>query len=121
GEITAEARESIMPSHATAVCSISDADDEVRVLVRGIVDAMRAGVPLEAMAVIVGNNDPYARLLHEHLELAGIAHNGVSVRTLAESVLRRSLLRMLALPDHDFRRDDVFALLAGVPLLDSHG
>ena len=61
------------------------------------------------------------RLLHDHLELAGITHNGVSVRTLADSVLGRSLLRLLALPDHDFRRDDVFALLAGAPVLDGNG
>ena len=35
---------------------------------RGIVDAMRDGVPLERMAVLVGNTEPYARLLHEHLD-----------------------------------------------------
>ena len=121
GEITIASRDAITPAHATAVCSVSDADDEVRVVVRGIVDAMREGVPLERMAVLVGNADPYARLLHEHLEPAGIAHNGVSVRTLADSVLGRTLLRMLALPDHDFRREDVFALLASVPVLDGHG
>ena len=90
-------REPIAPAHGTAVCSISDPDDEVRVVVRGIVDAMRDGVPLERMAVLLGNDEPYARLLHEHLELAGIAHNGVSVRTLADSVLGRALLRLLAL------------------------
>ena len=55
----------------------------------------------------------YARLLHDHLELAGIAHNGVSVRTLADSVLGRSLLRLLALADDDFRREDVCAFMAG--------
>jgi hypothetical protein len=82
---------------------------------------MREGVALERMAVVIGNNEPYARLLHDHLELAGIAHNGVSVRTLADSVLGRGLLRLVALPDHEFRRDDVFALLAGVPGLDGRG
>ena len=41
------------PRHGTAVCSTSDADDEVRAVVRGIVDAMRAGVPLERMAVVL--------------------------------------------------------------------
>jgi ATP-dependent helicase/nuclease subunit B len=110
----------VEPAHGTAVCTSSDADDEVRVVVRGIVDAMRDGVPLERMAVVFGNNEPYARLLHDHLELAGIAHNGVSVRTLADSVLGRALSRMLALPDDDYRRDDVFSLLAGVPVLDGH-
>ena len=111
----------ITPAHGTAVWSTSDADDEVRALVRGIVDAMRDGVPLERMAVVLGNTQPYSRLLHDHLEAAGIAHNGVSVRTLADSVLGRFLLRLLALPDHDFRREDVFALLAGAPVLDGKG
>jgi RecB family exonuclease len=111
----------VVAAAGTAVCSTSDADDEVRLVVRGIVDAMRNGVPLERMAVVIGSKEPYARLLHDHLELAGIVHNGVSVRTLADSVLGRGLLRLLALPDHDFRRDDVFALLAGAPVLDGHG
>ena len=111
----------VIPAAGTAVCSTSDADDEVRMVVRGIVDAMREGVPLERMAVVFGNAEPYARLLHDHLELAGIAHNGVSVRTLADSVLGRSLLRLLALPDDDFRREDVCALMAGAPMLDGRG
>src|SRR5258706_2080888 len=111
----------VIPAAGTAVCSTSDADDEVRVIVRGIVDAMREGVPLERMAVVFGNADPYARLLHDHLELAGIAHNGVSVRTLADSVLGRALLRLLALADDDFRRADVCALMAGAPVLDGRG
>ncbi len=111
----------VIPAVGTAVCSTSDADDEVRVIVRGIVDAMREGVPLERMAVVFGNAEPYARLLHDHLELAGIAHNGVSVRTLADSVLGRSLLRLLALADDDFRREDVCALIAGAPVLEGRG
>jgi len=121
GEAGSIAASHITPAHATAVCSVSDPDDEVRVVVRGIVDAMREGVPLERMAVVFANNDPYARLAHDHLELAGIAHNGVSVRTLADSVLGRGLLRLFALPDDDYRRDDVFSLLASVPVLDGHG
>ncbi len=107
--------------HGSAVCSTSDPDDEARLIVRGVVDAMRDGVPLERMAVVFGNADPYARLLHEHLELAGIAHNGAAVRTLADSVLGRALLRLLALPDRDFRRDDVFGVLSSVPVLDGAG
>ena len=111
----------ITPASGTAVWSTSDADDEVRVIVRGVVDAMRDGVPLERMAVVLGNSEPYARLLHEHLDLSGIRHNGVSVRTLADSVLGRGLLRLFALPDHGFRRDDVLALVASAPLFDGRG
>jgi RecB family exonuclease len=102
----------IEPPHGTRVCSASDADDEVRFVVREIVDAVRAGVPLERMAVLYGTRDPYARLVHEQLDAAGIRHNGAAVRRLAESALGRALLALLALPDHGFRRTDVIGLLA---------
>jgi RecB family exonuclease len=115
------AAETIVPATGTDVFSASDPDDEVRAIVRGIVDAMREGVPLERMAVLFGAADPYARLLHEQLALAGIAHNGTSVRALSDCVLGRALLHMLALPDHDFRRDEVCALFATAPMLDGRG
>src|SRR5262249_17578833 len=89
----------IAPAVGTAGVSAADADDEVRAIVRGVVDAMRDGVPLERMAILYGVAHPYARLLHEHLELAGISHNGAAVRTLADSVLGRTLVRLLALAD----------------------
>src|SRR5262249_37327276 len=53
--------------------------------------------------------------------VAGIAHNGVALRTLAESVVGRALLDLLALADKGFRRDDVCALFARAPILDGHG
>ena len=81
----------------TEIISATDPDDEVRNVVRGVVDAMRSGVPLERMAILYGADDPYARLLHEHLLLAEIPHNGASVRALSDSVLGRSLLRLLSL------------------------
>ena len=100
----------------TRVVSTSDPDDEVRAVVRLVVDALRAGVPLERMAVLYGAPEPYARLVHEQLAAAGIPHNGAAVRTLAGSVLGRGLLGLLALPDRDFHRHDVMALLASVPV-----
>jgi RecB family exonuclease len=100
------------PSHATQVVSASDADDEVRAVVRRLVDAVRDGVQLERMAILYGAREPYARLVTEHLDAAGVPHNGAAVRTLAESLLGRSLLALLALPDHGYRRQDVTGLLA---------
>jgi len=98
------------------VVSASDPDDEVRAAIRLVVDALRDDIPLERMAIFYGTAEPYARLVHEQLEAAGIAHNGTAVRTLAESVLGRSLLGLLALPDRDFHRHDLMALLAGAPV-----
>jgi ATP-dependent helicase/nuclease subunit B len=100
----------------TRVVSASDPDDEVRALVRLVVDAVREGVPLERIAVLYGAPDPYARLVHEQLQAAGIPHNGAAVRTLADSALGRGLLGLLALPDRDFQRHDVMRLLATTPV-----
>ena len=106
----------VEPPHGTEVVSASDPDDEVRAAVRLVMAALVDGVPLERMAILYGATEPYARLVHEQLEAAGIPHNGAAVRTLAESVLGRSLLGLLALPDRDFHRHDAMALLAGAPV-----
>ena len=101
---------------ATHVVSASDPDDEVRAVVRLVIDAARDGVPLERMAVLYGAPEPYARLVHEQLHAAGIMHNGAAVRTLSDSVLGRGLLGLLALPDREYQRHDVMRLLASAPV-----
>jgi hypothetical protein len=98
------------------VVSISDPDDEARTVTRNVVAAARRGVPLEHIAIVFANREPYARLLHEHLTAAGVAHNGAAVRSLADSVAGRTLLSALALGDRDFRRSDVLAFAAGAPV-----
>lgn len=97
---------------ATLVVTASDADDEVRAAVRRVIDAVRGGTPLERIAILYGSPQPYGRLVHEHLAAAGIVRNGASVRPLAASALGRTVLDLLALADHDFRRADVIGLLA---------
>jgi len=101
---------------ATEIASVSDPDDEARTVVRRIIGAARRGVPLERIAVVFANREPYARLLHEHLDAAGIAHNGVAVRRLADSVAGRTLLGALSLGDRDLRRSEVMAFAAGAPM-----
>jgi RecB family exonuclease len=96
----------------TRILTASDADDEVRAAVRAVVDAARAGTPLERIAVLFGSPEPYGRLVHEHLAAAGIPRNGTSVRPLAASAVGRLLVDLLALPDHRYRRADVMGLLA---------
>ncbi|HET6835859.1 MAG TPA: PD-(D/E)XK nuclease family protein [Acidimicrobiales bacterium] len=102
------------PGHngTTRVLTASDADDEVRAAVRAVVDATRGGTPLERIAILFGTREPYGRLVHEHLDAAGISRNGAAVRPVAGSLVGRSLLDLLALPDHDFRRADVVGLLS---------
>lgn len=104
-------------SDRTKIVTTSDSDDEVRAAVRCVVDAARAGTRLDRMAVLHASPEPYARLAHEQLRAAGIATNGAAVVPLAARMAGRTLLEMLALPDHGFRRQDVFAWLASGPVL----
>jgi RecB family exonuclease len=65
------------------------------------------------MAILHASPVPYARLAHEQLDAAGIALNGAAVMPLTARLVGRTLLGLFALPDSGFRREDVFAWLAG--------
>ena len=100
----------------TRILAVPDADEEVRTALRGVVEAMRTGVPLERMAVLYGRNDPYARLVGDQLQAAGLPFSGPSARPLTESVLGRFLLGLLSLPGRRYSRQDVMAWLAAAPI-----
>ena len=102
-------------SEAAAVIATSDPDDEVRHAIRAILHAAADGVAFDRMAILYAADDPYARLLHDHLAAAGLPFNGAAVTNLAESVVGRTLLRLLALLDRDLRREDVISLVSAVP------
>jgi len=106
---------------AKRVVSASDPDEEVRAAVRIVVDAVREGVPLGRMALFFGAANPYARLLHEQLDSAGIAANGTPVRAIADMLAGRVLRGLLRLPDRRFRRSDVLAVLSSAKLRDASG
>jgi ATP-dependent helicase/nuclease subunit B len=105
---------------ATRVVHASDADDEVRCVVR-LVTAQLRHTPAHRLAVLYGAAEPYARLLAEHLAAAGITTNGAGVRPTIERTLARTLLDLLALPDHGWRRDEVLAVLASAPVRGADG
>ena len=100
----------------TRIVTVSDCDEEVRAAVRAVVDATRAGTPLDRIAVLHASPEPYARLAHEQLTAAGIALNGAAVMPLTARVAGRTLLQLFELPETGFRREDVFAWLAGARL-----
>jgi len=103
------------------VLSASDAEDEVRSVVRRIIEAARAGIPLERIAVLYGSREPYARLLHEQLGAAGISFNGTSVRPISERLAGRVLLSALGLVDRDMRRSDLMGVLCSGAVLNPSG
>ncbi len=111
------APEAVVAPGRTRIVLASDSDDEMRAAVRRVIGAVRAGTPLDRIAVLHAAADPYARLAHEHLTAAGIATNGPAVVPLSGRVAGRALLEMLALPERAFRRQDVFAWLTTAPLL----
>ena len=98
------------------IISVSDADDEVRTVVRGVVDAARRGVPFDRMALLYGSAQPYARLLHEQLTASAVPFNGAALGSLAESLVGRTALDLLALHERDYHRADLLALLNSAPL-----
>ena len=106
----------ITPPHGTHVLSVSDADDEVRHVVRAVLDRAAAGVPLENMAVVHAADEPYARLVAEQLDAAGVPHNGAAVDELSHSAVGRTLRSLLALADHDWSRTDVMSVISSAPI-----
>jgi ATP-dependent helicase/nuclease subunit B len=107
---------SSLGSERTRIVTASDADDEVRTAVRAIVDAARAGTPLDRIAILHASPEPYARLIHDQLAAAGVAANGAAVLPLTARMAGRCLLELFALPETAFRRQDVFAWLAAGPV-----
>ena len=92
--------------------SVSDADEEVRHALRAIVEAAGRGTPLGRCAIVYGTRDPYASLVCNALDTAGIERCGASPSTAANSWLGRNLLSLLALRDASMPRRNVMAWLA---------
>ena len=109
------------PAEPTAAISVSDAEEEVHAAIAQVVAAARAGTPLERMAVLYPAVEPYARIVAEQLDAAGVAWNGRGVRPVADRMLGRWLLDLLSLPEQRYARPAVMGLLAGAPVLDSSG
>jgi ATP-dependent helicase/nuclease subunit B len=105
---------------ATEVRHASDADDEVRAVVREVMTALRS-TPAHRVAVLYGSAQPYARLLAEHLGAAGLTRSGAGVRPTIERTLARLLLDLLALPAHDWRRDEVTSVIARATIRQGNG
>ena len=103
------------PAVGDRVLHATDADDEVRAVVREVTRALHTTAG-HRVAVFYSSADPYARLLHEHLAAADVTVHGRGVTPVNERVLPRALLRLLALPDRDYRRDDVMGVIADAPV-----
>ncbi len=106
---------------AVEVVTVSDADEEARSAVACVVAAARDGMPLERMAILYPSAEPYARIVHEHLDAATITCNGAAVRPLTDRMVGRWLLDLLDLRNRDFDRPSVMGLLTSAPVVDQRG
>lgn len=86
----AEAVRSIVPD---AVVSTPDQEDEVRTVLRDIARRLHEGEPLDRMAVLYRDSEPYASLTSELFAAAGMPHNGPPLRTLGQTAARPSAAR----------------------------
>lgn len=104
-----------------AVMEVHDPDQEVRAVLRAVMERLDRGTPLYRMAVLYPAAEPYAPVLTQQLAAAGIPANGPGVRRVRDLVAGRALLGLLRLPEADWRRDDVIAWLSSAPVLDGAG
>jgi RecB family exonuclease len=100
-------------AEATTLLHASDADDEVRCMVRRVVTALRS-TPAHQIAILYGTAHPYARLLAEHLDAAGIRRNGNGVSPTIERRLARVVRGLFAVHQTNWRRANVLTMLADV-------
>ncbi len=102
---------------ADRIISVTDPDEEVRTVVRSVLEDLGDGIPAHEIAILVPARDPYARSLADQMDAAGIAWNGDAAQSLSESVVGRFVLSLMRLVvDQRMRRVDVMALLAEAPL-----
>jgi len=103
--------------YADHLVSVTDADDEVRAVVRRVLAAVTEGVRLDRIGVFYPVADPYVSLLEQHFAAAGLPANGPSRARLSTTASGRTLLAALALPGERWRRDRVMALVSSAPLV----
>uniref|UniRef100_UPI003D944FA5 PD-(D/E)XK nuclease family protein n=1 Tax=Gordonia sp. B7-2 TaxID=3420932 RepID=UPI003D944FA5 len=96
----------------TQVIHTSDADDEVRSIVRLVRKRLANGVPGHRIGIFYPADDPYLPLLHEHLSAGRIGFTAPACHTLVDRPAGRALLGLLELDYEKMPRRELFTLLA---------
>ena len=103
------------PAVASSVLHASDSDDEVRCVVRAVVEAL-SSTPAHRIAILYTAVVPYARVLHEQLSNAGVQFNGPGTRPVHERAVARGLLALLGLQESNVARADFFRAASEAPM-----
>ncbi len=110
-----DSRGSDRPAKAGLI-EVAAPDEEVRAALRQISGQAAAGVNLEDMALLYTDPEPYASLISEQLAAAGIPFRGPGQRPLAQTLVGRTMRRLLALAAHGLDRRAVIGLLNSAPI-----
>lgn len=93
-----------------------DAHQELRWVIRRIMQRAESGTPFHRMAVLYRKETPYGTLIREELALADIPVAGPNTASLADTAVGSTTTGLLDLHEVDFARDAVMAWLTGCPL-----
>ena len=104
------------PTKSSHILIAPDAHQELRWVIRRIMQRAQSGTPFHRMAVLYRKEAPYGTLIREELTLANIPVAGPNPASLADTAVGSTLLGLLSLRDADFARDAVMAWLTGCPL-----
>lgn len=105
---------------AAEVIHASDPDEEVRAVVRRIVDDLKS-IAGHRIAILYSKRVPYARLCHAQLAAAGVEVNGPGVRPVAERAAARTFFALLGLRAAGYSRPAVMDALSMVRTRDFAG
>ena len=95
-----------------------DPAEEVREVVRCIADDLEHHVPLHRMAIVYRQDDPYAALVREALDAAGLPWSSSEGTRLEQTRPGRCLLSLLRLPERKFVREAVMEWIETGPIVD---
>lgn len=104
-------------SGLATVIDVADPGDEVRAALADVTAHAALGVPLNRMAVLYTDDDPYGALLGEQLGAAGLPWCGPGRRPLAATVTGRFLLGLLDLAVGEPAPDEIVGLVAATPVV----
>ncbi len=93
-----------------------DTHQEIRWVIRRIMQRAESNTPFHRMAVLYRKETPYGTLIREELTLAGIPVAGPNPASLADTAVGSTLLKLLSLPETEFARDAVMVWLTGCPI-----
>jgi RecB family exonuclease len=103
---------------SSRIILVTDAEEEVRTVLRLASARLAAGIPLHRIAVFYRAAQPYALLTQEQFRAAGVPFHGPGVRSLAQTATGRTVLGLFRVRESGFRRDVLADWLCGGPVLE---